>query len=77
LKRDPLTESIPVIVLSGLSQKNEQKLKRAGAAAYLEKSILSLEKRGGGLVQAVETLIGKPTSKEGNSPQPAGAEVAT
>ena len=31
---------IPVIVLSGMSQRNEEKLKRAGASAFLEKGPL-------------------------------------
>jgi sigma-B regulation protein RsbU (phosphoserine phosphatase) len=39
LKQDPVTKSIPVIILSGLSQKNETKLKRAGASAYFQKSL--------------------------------------
>jgi CheY-like chemotaxis protein len=38
LKQDPGTAGIPVIILSGLSQKNEQSLTEAGAAAYMEKS---------------------------------------
>lgn len=37
------TSDIPVIILSGLSHKNDQKLIAAGAAAYLEKSALSFE----------------------------------
>jgi two-component system, cell cycle response regulator DivK len=44
LKGDPLTAKIPVIVLSSLPQKNEMKLMADGAAAYMEKSSLSLEK---------------------------------
>jgi CheY-like chemotaxis protein len=40
LKNDPVTATIPVIVLSGLSQKNEAQLKREVAAAYFEKSRL-------------------------------------
>jgi two-component system, cell cycle response regulator DivK len=40
LKGDPLTASIPVIILSSLSQQNEEKLKKAGAAAYFEKAKL-------------------------------------
>lgn len=40
LKGDPLTTGIPVIILSSLSQQNEEKLKQAGAAAYFEKSKL-------------------------------------
>jgi CheY-like chemotaxis protein len=40
LKRDPATARIPVVVLTSLSQKNEAKLLREGAAAFLEKSLL-------------------------------------
>ncbi len=38
LRKDPVTKHIPVIVLSGLSQKNESKLLKSGAIAYFEKS---------------------------------------
>jgi CheY-like chemotaxis protein len=44
LKGDPATAKIPVIILSSLPQKNEQKLVAAGAAAYLEKSSLALDR---------------------------------
>ncbi len=40
LKKDVRTTDIPVIVYSGLSQKNEAKLRREGAIAFLEKSFL-------------------------------------
>ena len=40
LKKHQLTTHIPVIVLSGMSQKNEQKLKQEGASAFLEKGFL-------------------------------------
>ena len=56
LKQDAGTRSIPVIVLSGLSQKNEEKLKIAGAAAYFEKSKLNLDDNGGALLQIVRQL---------------------
>src|SRR5271166_2302635 len=62
LKADPTTKLIPVIVLSSLSQKNEYKLKKAGAAAYFEKSLLHMDKDGSGLVQAVQEFIAKLTS---------------
>ena len=40
LKADPLTSQIPVVVITGLSQKNEEKLLKAGAAAFVEKGSL-------------------------------------
>jgi len=40
LKKDPSTTQIPVIVLSGMSQKNEQRLKREGATEFMEKGPL-------------------------------------
>jgi two-component system, cell cycle response regulator DivK len=56
LKSNPSTSFIPVIVLSGLSQKNEEKLKTAGASAYFEKSKLDLEGNAGSLIQLVRQL---------------------
>jgi len=41
LKADPITAQIPVVVLTALSQKNEQKLIHDGAAAFLEKGLLT------------------------------------
>ncbi len=58
LKQDASTSHIPVIVLTGLSQKNETKLKKAGAAGYIEKSSLDLEKNPEALVQAVASVLG-------------------
>lgn len=58
LKHDASMSHIPVIVLTGLSQKNEAKLRKAGAAAYIEKSSLDLEKSPNALIQAVATLLG-------------------
>ncbi|HWX55122.1 MAG TPA: response regulator [Verrucomicrobiae bacterium] len=40
LKADPATARIPVVVLTGLSQRNEGKLLKEGAAAFLEKGAL-------------------------------------
>jgi CheY-like chemotaxis protein len=73
LKQDPLTKSIPVIVLSGLSQKNEKKLMTAGAAAYFEKSLLNLDKDGSGLVHAVQHVMAETTRAEKTSLQRASA----
>ena len=59
LKEDELTARIPVIVLSGLSQKNEAKLKNEGAAAYIEKSSLDLENNADALIQSVEGVLAR------------------
>ncbi len=51
--------------MSGLSQKNEAKLKKAGASAYFEKSLLHLDKDGSGLVKAVQQVLAElPGAKE-------------
>jgi len=43
LKQDAKTAATPVIVMTGLSQKNESKLMEAGAAAFYQKSELGVE----------------------------------
>jgi len=40
LKSEPATAEIPVVVLSGLSEKNREKLLEEGAEEYLEKNSL-------------------------------------
>ncbi len=45
LKRNPVTAQVPVIVLTGLSQKNEARLLEDGAAAFVEKSAVLDEPR--------------------------------
>jgi CheY-like chemotaxis protein len=40
LKRNPATAQIPVIILTSLSQKNEGKLRQAGAFSFVEKGPL-------------------------------------
>jgi CheY-like chemotaxis protein len=76
LKQDPITKLIPVIVLSGLSQKNEEKLKTAGAVAYFEKSLLNLDKDGSSLVQAVQNVMDELTGVEDTPRLPARAGVS-
>jgi CheY-like chemotaxis protein len=44
LKSDPATQSIPVVVFTGLSHKNAARLQQEGAFAFLEKSGLDLDK---------------------------------
>jgi two-component system, OmpR family, phosphate regulon response regulator PhoB len=57
LKANPATMDIPVIVLTSLSQKNEEKLLQEGAAAYFEKSTLELDKSSDRLAATVETVL--------------------
>ena len=57
LKGNPVTMHIPVIVLTSLSQKNEDKLLSEGAAAYFEKSVLELDKNSDRLAATVETVL--------------------
>jgi len=57
LKQDTSTAHIPVIVLTGLSQRNETTLKNAGAAAYIEKSSLDLMENANALIESVESVL--------------------
>jgi len=57
LKADPFTANIPVVVLTSLSQKNEEKLLQEGATAYFEKSALELDKSSDRLAATVETVL--------------------
>jgi CheY-like chemotaxis protein len=57
IRANPETAKIPVMVLSGLPQSNENKLLRDGATAYFEKSLLSIDKESAPFVEAVERLL--------------------
>ncbi len=57
LRKDPITASIPVIVLSSLPQANEAKLIGEGANAYFEKSKLELDQHGDLLVCIVKETL--------------------
>ena len=57
LKKNPATMNIPVIVLSSLPQKNEEKLLQEGAAAYFEKSSLHLDANSDRLAAMVENVL--------------------
>jgi CheY-like chemotaxis protein len=57
LKGNPATTDIPVIVLTSLSQKNEEKLLHEGAVAYFEKSTLELDKSSDRLAATVENVL--------------------
>jgi CheY-like chemotaxis protein len=57
LKRDALTKAIPVVVITGLSQKNAVRLQEDGAIGFLEKSALELDKGSEKLLTAVEEIL--------------------
>jgi CheY-like chemotaxis protein len=57
LRKDPLTASIPVIVLSSLPQKNEAKLMKEGATAYFEKSKMELDQHAESLLHIVKIAL--------------------
>jgi len=56
LKADPVTAKIPVIVLTSLSQRNEEKLVKDGAAGFVEKDQLTKDPQP--LLQAITRLLG-------------------
>jgi len=64
LKENPATMHIPVIVLTSLSQKNEEKLISEGAAAYFEKSALALDQNSDLLATTVETVPARKSIKK-------------
>jgi CheY-like chemotaxis protein len=57
LKKDTLTKEIAVVVISGMSQKNATRLQEDGAAGFLEKSALELDKGSEGLLKAVREIV--------------------
>jgi len=57
LKKDPATKKIAVIVLTGMSQRNEDWLHRAGAFGFLGKSELALDKGADALLAAVAEFV--------------------
>ena len=59
LKLEVCTRQIPVFVLTGLSQRNQEKLLKAGATRYFEKSDDFLENNFAALVAAIERCEAK------------------
>lgn len=57
LKQDPSTKLIPVVVMTGMSQKNADRLKQDGAFEFLEKSTLELDKGSQKLLTAVQEIL--------------------
>lgn len=59
LKKEAATAAIPVVVFTGLSQKNAARLQKDGAFAFLEKSDLGLDKGCEGLLVALSEIMRK------------------
>lgn len=57
LKKDPLTRAIPVVVMTGMSQRNAARLRGDGAFGFLEKSALELHMGSEKLLTAIEKII--------------------
>jgi CheY-like chemotaxis protein len=89
LKKDPKTADIPVVVFSGLSQKNAARLQHDGAFGYLEKTELGLDKSCEGLITAIRNFIqqlparkpesggsSKKAPETGTAPGKTGAKAA-
>ena len=65
LKRGRSTSNIPVIALSGLSERNRQKLIEAGAEDYLEKNAILTEKGVNRLPDVLTELICRINRRRG------------
>ena len=57
LKADPGTRAIPVIVLTGLSKGNAERLKSSGASAFFEKSDNNLQSGSANLIRVIEQVM--------------------
>lgn len=57
LKSDPLTAGIAVVVFTGLSNKNAERLRKDGACAFLEKSELALDKGSEAFLAALAKIV--------------------
>ena len=63
LKKDPVTRGIAVVAFTGLLQKNFERLKKDGAAAFLDKADLGLDRGSEGLLAALAGIL-KDLGKE-------------
>lgn len=59
LKKDPANASIPVVVLTGLSQTNAERLRGDGAIAFLTKTDLALDQGAEPLLAALRIILAK------------------
>lgn len=57
LKKDAATKAIPIVVMTGMSQKNAARLQQDGADGFLEKSALNLDEGAGKLLLAIRDFL--------------------
>lgn len=57
LKTNPVTQAIPVVVLTALSKGNEEKLAKEGAAGFCEKSEASFQDNSAILIRIVQRAL--------------------
>jgi CheY-like chemotaxis protein len=70
LRTTPTTAKVPIVVLSSLAQSNEQKLRKDGATAYIEKSTLALHQNSELLIQTVKRVLEEQTERNGDAQLP-------
>ena len=59
LKKDSATRAIPVVVMTGMSEKNASRLQGDGAVGFLEKSAFELDKGSEKLLTALKEIVAK------------------
>jgi CheY-like chemotaxis protein len=57
LKKDASTKAIPVVVISGMTEKNAARLQADGAMGFLEKSTLEMDKGPERLLERVREIV--------------------
>jgi CheY-like chemotaxis protein len=67
LKADTITKAIPVVVMTAMSPKNAARLQKDGAAGFLEKSALELDKGSEKLLSAVREILEKFPASQGHA----------
>ena len=64
LKNDPMTAAIPVMMLTGLSQKNARQLEKDGASGFFEKSDSMLGNGPDSLLSSIDQLLKKTKANQ-------------
>jgi CheY-like chemotaxis protein len=57
LKADPATKAIPVIVLTGMSERNAGRLRQDGASGFIEKSQMAMDQGPNKLLAALNNIL--------------------